>query len=360
MYYQDNRILAVKRIHSSVFKMMFTLTGRSFKAKRKSTIAFIIFFIKLTWAIIVKMYYFSDRPLITFINDSSMDMVPLIEFTYLHFNLRHLNKQFNDFYEHFHITASENLPFIKKSRKFNCFSSLFILIMYTGSFAVGFCSLFDAKRGWVVMQVFPVQLLTDETFESIIASTVFIYQSFITNYIALSTCFYLSYLKMLLNCKDFVLRNIDLNDGVSLHDKLNIVDHLHAMFEDTLSFSPLLWSYYGIGPCLLFLLGFKGGGKSTYEDRAFLLYGILNLLAINATLFLISRWQEQVRDNIATKMRVFEVTANLPIHFSYMRRTESVIGRSVTLFLALPIDRSLILAYIGAAITFSTLFLQFK
>lgn len=363
MDYHDEKVLTVKRIFNGFFKLIYFMTGQSFGVRSKYLIVLIVFVIKITSSVIIKIYFNSvkQKALISFVTDSSMDMIPLIEFTYLHFNLKHLNKAFKEFYSEFHINSIENRAFITSTRRFNCVCVIIIFIMFCLSFTVGLSTL-ENDRGWVVTQLFPIEVGLNATVEIVIAFTVYVYQAFISNYIILSTCFYLCYLKILLNCKEILLRNINSPSRLSLYGKLNLMDDLQSTFEDTLSFTPLLWSYYGIGPCLLFLLGFSSNTEKgvTYEDQAFLVYGTLNVLITLISLFFISKWQEAFEGTLDKVVLNLEETANSPLQITYIRRIESILGKQVTLFLIFPIDRSLILGYIGSAITFSTLFLQFK
>lgn len=362
-------VLSVDSILSKPFKTMLLAIGITFNADIKARFLFyfcIFELIKHSIATIVGNYI-NRRSLIASSTDLSIHLIPLIVYIDLKLHLRNLNNNFNAFLAEFApCERHERIHLVKTIRQLNSLCCVLIFVQYVSLYSVAIGS-FERKRGWAVNLTIPIDLGLNRTVEIVIVIIACLHNTLVSNFIPITVSLYLFYLKLLLKCKIIILKHMNPRDDVFfMHRKLNALDDLTSSFEKILSVVPLTWLYYCIGPGLIFMyslagLTSKNGSKRPgAEAICYLVYQINNMIITLASLLLISKWQEKTRDSVDSVTRKIKATAHLPIHFGLLCRIQEVMMRPVTVWLICPIDRSLIAAFCGSAITFSTLFIQLQ
>lgn len=384
--------LTTGQLFTFPLKCIYFFIGQSFVSGKRFPLIYIISALKMTIAVVGALYYYIGvRTLVNTFIDTSIDTVAAIEFAYLFFHSNTLKHELDQFFRTMHIDHEKSGPFVKSMRKLNCCSCVIISFTFSMYLANGLANLLrDGVYSWLVTQVLIVDFYYNETTQAveeedekifkiwnwlsiditdtskmiltILVGVLFVYQAIINNYVSLSTSFYVSYFKILLYCKTITLREISSStSSSSFYGKLNGLDDLMDAFESTISALPLAWLYYNIGPGLVFLYFNLQDqeGPMSFEQIFSLCYNGSNFLLVLVSLYMIARWQDQFNEQVDDAVLNLEQRAQSTLHFFYIRRMEETLKRPVTVFSICPIDRSLILAYISCAITFTTLFVQF-
>lgn len=350
-------------IFTGCFKFIYRILGVTFKSRRDkwSRILSIVLAIRLTITIIVSFFMnVSNKPdPIIVMNDFAYDCFPLVEFLLLAARLPRFNNQLETYARHSNIQISEE--FIRSIKRLNGWCVFFILTqdtLSTGATAV----LFKHPRNWLVRRTFPFETPLGPLAENIIGHLVIIYEYYLKNYIPLSVSLYLCYYRLLIGIRGEVLSDISLSTSCKyIHRRLEELNKFIDLFEETFSILPLCWLSYSIGPGLSYALNLSpqmGDKGEIIRKLAFLFKVLWNFIAVLFVLYLVSRWQSEV-DSTADSL-VWKMEANIQstFHSRILDRITGVLKRRVTVWDTCPIEKMLLLSFIGSALTFSVFFLQ--
>ena len=309
----------------------------------------------------MSFYHNSARgmKLIKYLVDLGFDFYPFVEFVYLSISLTHLNREFENYYRRLGVTIKDSYGLIASVRRHNIYLMMYIALMFMLSMAYGL-SMVDIPRNWLVKHTFPVPTPLGPGVESVLGYLVSMFEYMIKNYIPVSASLYLGYYELLIAIKGRVLQNISFSTThKSIYEQLRELDTFMDTFESSLSILPLNWLAYNVGPGLCYMQSFL-----YYEDDEivwlqipiFVVITCFNFIFIIFVLYLINEWQEQFDE----KVNVFgwRIEEDIPslTNFRLIDRVEKIMKRRVSVWHTFSIERSLILSYIGSALTFSVFF----
>ena len=221
--------------------------------------------------------------------------IPLMEFTRLHFTLSKLNLAVDHYFRNFGVQVCSSLPFLKRVRNFHILLTVAIFVQQCLLYCSSVASLMKG-RPWIIQIMLRVDFGVNRLVDAL-ACILYVYQAFIENYIALSVSLYLSYLMIIIHCKELTLDMIRSARSGSPHRTLNQLDNLMKAFEDTLSSLPLTWLFFGIGPGLIYtskILSVEVDGYGLIPSRQkffFSLYQVGSIILNLGSFFLVSKWQ---------------------------------------------------------------------
>lgn len=362
---ESGLILTTSRVFNRFTQVMFILIGVHVGRTRCSC-AYIIFTLTTIFVTIFSVYnnWTRGTPIILTAAKASFHFIPLMEFTRLHFTLDKLNVAVDLFFHDFDVQVIMSSLFLRKVKKFHISLTVAILVQQFLLFSSSIASLMQG-RPWIIQQFLQVDFGVNLFYDTV-SCILYVYQAFIENYIALSVSLYLSYLMIIIHCKELTLDMISSGRSLSHHQTLSKLDDLMNVFEVSLSSLPLTWLFFGIGPGLIYtvkilLVQVDGYGLIAPRQKFFFsCYQVGSIIFNLGSFFLVSKWQENVNQKVAHYIGQLEERAKLPEHYGLIHRMERVLCRSATVASVYPIDRSLIIAYIGSAITFTTLILQLQ
>lgn len=285
-------------------------------------------------------------------------LIPGIEFFHLFFKLRELRSHFDGFLETFYIERTQCDVHYRSVRRVTLIcliGNLFRLILNL------MIPIPDIKSGkdWLVDNTFFGLLTLGKVGDLLIAYPIFLIECFALIYVPLSTSLYLGYAKLLFSMKLIVLKRLNRCSMSEIYSRMHTVEDLQDSFESILSICSLNWLIYGLPGCLVYLIWtFNNGGISSS-----ILLSIIetyDFILTIVTLFFISKWQEEVDASVDCYLRTYEGKVS---NYSIDRtssKIQTTMKKRVTVWHIFPIDRSLILGYMGSAITFTTLLMQIK
>lgn len=196
--------------------------------------------------------------------------------------------------------------------------------------------------------------------ETIIAYLFYFVDVVVFLYIPLSISLYLIFFKILMSLKLFILRGMNNCSVCVALTRLNSLEDLMVAFESHLSIVPLNWLFYGLSACLIYILVNIHTLQLTLPIIVSFIFQMLALFELLLTLYIVSKWQEYVDTEVDAFLRLFIGSSTTQVTDKVLQRVEKVMKKRVTVWYIFPIDRSLILGYIGSAITFSTLYMQLE
>lgn len=300
---------------------------------------------------------------IEFLSNTFIFVYPFVEFTYLFFIHTRLSLQLHTFYMSFDCTQVQVAQMKGRLQRTSVTCFVIIIIQVITQFCLPLPE-FTRSRGWMVKRTFPTPTRFGLLCESLISITVYCYEAIVVTYIPLSASLYMFYLTLIMCLKGIALERVSscTVDGVlQMCDQL---DDVMDCFEEHLSILPFNWLGFCLGPCLCYLLLFVTSEAVLLHNVAEIAIQVYiqtcNILLTLFSLFIISKWQEALDKSVDKMTRSLERSVCSPIQLRLLDRLEKVFKRSVTIWFICPINRSLILAYIGSAITFSTLFIQLQ
>lgn len=348
------------------FKFIYCLVGISLKSPKilPARIMFLIFITRILFTFSYEMYLTiaTNVKMLEFFANICFFIVPITEFTYLYISFDKLNKNFNQYGENLSFNPGEYKKFINSFRKVQLSCMALILFQYSINFSIG-VAVFQLDNSWIVRKIIPVKTNINPVIEKTLGLSSYAFESFTVNYIPLSISLYLCCFRMMLFFKESALKKVFSSNHQSLGFDLNKLDDLIDSFEAIMSVMPFNWLAYclstGIWTILIFLTPNATLGMNYSERQIAIVYQSINILMVLATLFVISKWQENMDETVKSFTRIFEDRI-YSVHFRLIDRINEVLKRKVTVWLICPIDRSLIMTYIGSTITFSTLFMQFQ
>lgn len=345
------------------FKLIYAVLGitcNSTRSKLNNIFRFLVILRMITVIAISSHNNFGRKiRLIEFLVDSGVDFYPLVEFVYLSIALTRLNREFETFSDRLAIKITHLSSVIECVRQQN--ARLIIYIAVTFMFCLGdIFSMIHVPRNWLVRHTFPVPTSLGSLTETIIGYLIALFECMIKNYIPLSASLYLCYYKLLLSIKEKVLHNISSSTThKSIYEQLRELDCFVDTFESVLSILPLNWLSYNVGPGLCYIQSITYYGDEEMiplQITIFVALTCINFIFIIVILYVINKWQEQFDEKVNSFSWAIE--ENLPslTNFRLIDRVEKIMKRRATVWHTFPIERSLILSYIGSALTFSVFF----
>lgn len=292
----------------------------------------------------------------TILSNLILYLLPMIEFFYLFFKLSYLRANFDNFLHDMNVNELNCDDYLKSASKVSL-----ICLIVTGfrlilSFSLAFGQ--SGETDWIVDRTFFGLIKLNRIMAALIAYPCFLIECLDLMYISLSTSLYLVYAKILFTMKLLILQRLSKSSLSAAFAQLHSLEDLIDTFESTFSILPLNWLLYGLPGCVIYLLS-----TVTLDDmKPFVVVNIsaqsCDFLLALASLFIISIWQEDIDRRAASFIRIFDVRSSNHNLDRLLARTDKLMSRRVTIWHIFPVDRSLILAYIGSTITFSTLLMQ--
>lgn len=298
----------------------------------------------------------ADRFLI--VSTLTIAISPVLDCIYLFFHLTKLTSHFDLFLWRLDITLHDFRKYVETFRRLNLTCILVLTVSWLNLLTAGIANLFS-PNSWLIYKTFFRLIDLGPILNSTIGLALYAFESIGVMFIPLSTCLFLKFYRMLTCMKLHVLHTV-LNSGSSdSHPKLDSLDELVDQFDSILSPLPLNWLFYGISCGLIYTVTAMKFYPLSLDTVLFFLYQVCAMIETLIVLFFISKWQEQIDRETDLFLRPFIGTVKTHTTQEILERIEKVMKKRVTVWQIFPIDRSLILSYIGAAITFTTLFLQF-
>lgn len=359
---KSNTRITSAGVFSKSYQLLFNLLGIRFTSRKRVTFCLLhVFFLlkMLRIDIVDTLERIEERKgfLATAFN-ASFDLLPALEFSYLFFKLSQLNEYIDKFFERNNEMNCHCASFIHSSRRRTLLSSLFICAMYIICVSISFTAVPIDKMSQepMIRRHLPFGIRFGESFDWIAVLISSVHHQITLVYIPLSSSLYLTYFFMLIHLKKTIVKMIDPSRVDTLLQQLDELEELQITLESTLSIVPLIWLAYGIGPGLVSMLIIAQTNElgSTTATALFTAHHSVNIVLIVTSLFIISKEQEEVVKSIRFLNKFHWRRFNCTV----VTRIREVIKERVTVWNIFSIDRSLILGYIGSAITFSTLILQ--
>lgn len=349
----------------SLLISFYKILGFSFNSPRnwKAYAAYSCFFLRLVTVIASEIRDALRRKAkpIEFLSNTSIFVYPFVEFTYLFVIFPRFSQQFNSLSRWFALDRIQVISVKCFLRKTSFAWLVMIAIQSLTQFSIVLPEF--GKRNWSVKRNFPLETPLGLFVESVISLIVYPYEALVVTYIPISTSIYIFFYASVISLKKVVIETLTSHTTCDRLRILNQLDDLIACFEDHLSLLPFNWLGFCLGPCLCYLLLFVGTSDAVLLDSATEIFiqvyiQIGNILITLLVLFVISKWQESVDKSVDDTLRSMETAITSPLHLHVINRAQRVLKRQVTTWFICSINRSLILSYIGSAITFSTLFIQ--
>lgn len=297
--------------------------------------------------------------LVVIINDLAYEFFPLIEFISLASRLPRFNHRFEIYARQLNMRVTDEL--INCVRRLNWLCVFFIVIQF--SLTAGMTlTLFGEPRNWMVKRTFPVETPLGPLVENIIGHLSIVYETFVKNYIPLSVSLYLCYYRILIGIKRKVLSHITHSTSCEcIHERMKELNDFINLYEATFSILPLAWLTYSIGPGLSYALYFllkSGNWAFSLRKIAFFFRVLWNFTAVLLALYFIGLWQGNIDKDADSLVWDVEMSIRSTFQSRTLDRVTCVMRRKVTVWETCPIDKMLILSFIGSALTFSVFFLQ--
>lgn len=356
----DEKCLTLESVFSKSFKLLFSLFGISFGGKRsvKSYLFFFFYFFKRLFESYAYLISHIERKqnFFAIASEQCLALFPILELSYIFFNLPRLNGLLDEYFVRNNLLKLQCVRFVRSSRMRTLFASLAICIMYIVIVTIAFTAVPIEKMSQeeLVRRHIPFGIRFGGKFDWIVVMLCFAHEQITFLYIPISSSLYLAYFFILMHLKKTVVTMINPSRVETLLQQLDELEEIQVALDSTLSIMPLDWLAYGIGAGLVYILIVSSQWGDGVVSIVIPLYHSVNILLIVVCLFVISKEQEKIESSIdflkKATWRRFNPSAAV--------RVREVINHRVTVCNIFPIDRSLILAYIGSAITFSTLIMQ--
>lgn len=213
-------------------------------------------------------------------------------------------------------------------------------------------------NSWAVSSSLPFDFTDNRLIKLSLAYLLYSYSPNILCFITRSTSLYLSYF-YLLTCINSEMSNILQKEKITHRQLLiNLLEGLIDVFESLSSFMPFVWMLYCSGPGLCLLLSIINTPLSAASStRIYMVMHSCNIVILLLVLFIIGRLQKHMHATVVTCSRTIHGRNRILSH-QLQKRLDYVLKRRPSVWFIFLIDRSLILSYIGSAITFSTLLIQ--
>ena len=357
--------LRVHEIFHPLFKFMFSSVGVSFEKRKVHHCIIIGYLVLKSIAVFIGCFLAQDSTfdIFSFISAAGSYLAPSMTYILVSYRLRRINDNIDVFLNQSRITLTRSSPVVRKMRNMNIISLILTALEWTAHLTLGYISLLPAKS-WVVQSSLMFDFNVNRQIKLTLAYIIHVYTSLTLCYIAKTTFLYLSYLFLLMEIKSHLLDVIQTQRIADYDSLLNSLDALTDVFESSFSFMPFLWLLYCSGPGLCFILAHLKEKNPSHphrlSTRIYLAVHVCNILILLLILFIISRWQEDMNSRVVACNRRIRSGICPPLCHRLQKRLAQVMARNTTVWFILPIDRCLILSYIGSAISFSTLFIQLK
>lgn len=345
----------------------YKILGFSFNSSPsyKQYLIFSLFALRLITIIIFEIINATQEKakIVEFLSNTFIFLYPFIEFSYIFCIHWRLSLKLNKLILSFDLTRSQVAEMRRVLRATSILSLVVIIIQSITQFCIALPE-FNKSRGWVVRRNFPVATCLGLQVESIISLSIYMYEAIVVTYIPLSTSLYIFYLTIIISLKQIVLNKIPSCTIDQVFNTLTQLDDTINFFEDHLSILPFNWLGFCLGPCLCYLLLFITSDavllENVIEISIQVYIQVCNILLTLIILFIISKWQELIEKSVDKVIQSLEPSISSSIHLRVIEKLNKVVKRPMTIWFICNINRSLILAYIGSAITFSTLFIQLQ
>ena len=283
---------------------------------------------------------------------------PAAQYFYLIENLTKFNRKLDEHLCTFNLRIRRSIS-LHSMRKLNVMCFAVVIVQYFVWMLVALVVV-GQPRNWVISHTVPAFLQLNHVTASVIAYLVHAYDTVGSNFIPMITSLYLCYFRVIINLKSSVLASLMTLSKYEARGQVNRLDELIDTFETYLSHIPLTVLFFATGNSLIFILSISEdpAGQDLLDMSASIIANVLNIFVALLSLFVVSRWQEAVDCQVTSLNRFISERCIRPLDRSTLNMVNTVIMRKVTVCLTFPIDRSLIFAYMGVAITFSTLFKQ--
>ena len=334
-----------------------------------SRIAITFIIIKLSFNIMYEIHFeitsIHKYQVLMFISMLALQAFPLIDIFLLH-RMSYggqINKLICTFQNE--ILSSSNFHMIQTVIRTSKLIVLIIAIQWFNTFLYAYFGI-EESSNWIYERTVPIPGLNN-IIRTILLVIVFAYESLFTSYIGISVGFYICLFQCFMIYKKCMLNRLE-NTSLksrefSLH--LNEINDAILSYESIVTILPFNWMVYSMIDGSFFLLSVilegldangivaKGAGLPlTIVYCAFL------IVVVISTLFYISYVQEIFVDSVIITMRKIEIEAATAEHLLLLDRMKELLTKPVSVWTICPINRSLILTYIGSCISFSTVFMQ--
>lgn len=365
---ENVKIFSPRRIVPIYLRTFHSLAGICFD-DRKSVLNHFLFFIFLTRIISTTSFeiFYTQNHLhvkfVEFVVNLGIFLFPLVGFTYNYLFSNRMNQQIGLVLNGLRISGDELKPLYPLIRKLSLLWTLYCFILFVLNLLNGF-SVFTNDNSWVIGKTFFVGVAVNPKIKRVVSVIVYVYEIIITNYIVLSLSLYLCYVRFLFFVKTLVLDNISRMNHQTGIIYLNRLDDLVDVFESFMSFLPFSWlSSCMVADATYIVTMFSPDSRlneNLYERTFACTYHSLNFFITISGLFTICKWQESVDRSVKLFTRSLQQPVYSQMNLLLIDRINEVVKRPVTVWSICPIDRSIILGYIGSTITFSTLFMQIQ
>ena len=311
------------------------------------------------------MYYSSSKGFktIEMLSNFNGFILPFLGLIHLFINLNKFIVLFNGCCYKLSVLSNARSS-LMNSRNIHRLNLLWLLVMTLQTvfyFLIGL-AMIDTPGSWVIKRTIPFSSPLPPAVDTIIAYLSYAYESIGMNYITLSLAVYLSFYEFVICFKRIVLVQLHQCNRQSFFHLLNQLEEMINIFESHLSPLPFNWLAYGISPSLCTFLSMAApdhkAGANSLEVWMIIVHQGLNLIITLIALAFIAYRQERYNKSVDALVRLMQEDISSPLHLSMVERVRQVLSRPTTIWNICAIDRSSILAYIGSAITFSTLFFQ--
>lgn len=357
-------------IYGFHYRFIYYVIGISFEQRPKRWLKVIskIFTLKIITTLLYEIYFtiIKLNNNILVVGNTLIFTIPLVEFNLLH--RISFQGQINQLLTIFHKELFYNYNFQMHRSMVNTsklLSLVFVinLILY---YSIGLSVLKD-EQSWVYERLFLTKLNIYFNLKSVIASLMYLYETFITNYIPLSVGFYICLFKCFIYYKKSLLKSIE-KTNVTENEfsyKLHQLNNTIVLFDSICSFLPFNWLLYCLAVGSIYALSLLVDGSDSTKSNVYTYYFILSFcfnsffILIVSLIYIINQ-QEEFEELFIPVLRKKERQAVTTGHIILVDRMKYLFTKQVPVWSICSINRSLIMTYIGSCVTFSTLFIQIQ
>lgn len=358
---EGQRQLSSHSFYLSMFEKIYHIIGISFYSKRgvKMNLLYLFFIYRVISAMIANVHFAlglnSSSMYKTLISNQIMFTIPALEYLYLILNLCKLTSSIDCFMSNLNINISDSRAYIANVRRMSLFCAIAIIVRLT-------IQMIPAVRAFNETNNFMVQRAFLQSLPHIVASTLgfimYSIEDFSMSFIFLSTSIYLIFFKILISIKLILLKKMNQCNISSVLWQLDRLEDLSTMFDSILSPLPFDWMNFCLSGSLVIVLSVYKVLPSSVDLTVYYVAQAVDICITLISLFLICKWQEHLDFEVDRVLRPWQSASTNYQTDKILKRIKAVMKTRVTVWHIFNIDRSLILAYIGSAVTFSTLFMQ--
>ena len=345
------------------YKFIFACLGVSFQEKQlkhRLIQAFMIWRVMMTSPTIYAMFVHPSLGFFIMFTFSGTFLCPLTAYIILSRRLAKVNHSIDAMFHLITIKAPVHHEIARTISKLIALAVIVISCDYLAQLGMGFLCLTQSPEGnWVFSRTKLINFALTEPIRPFVSYLFYLHDSLANCFISSTTSLYLIYYYLLIRIKRATL---DTFNTRIIHNPDVLIDRLDEFidtFESLFSFLPFIWLTYCSGPGLCFILDLIITSKQYDKSTSVLIVvHCFNMLALLSSLFVISYWQEGIERQEVLFSRQVALRGSRMFSQTSQEHFSRVLRRKVTVWFIVSIDRSLILAAIGSAITFSTLFIQ--